>query len=345
MARPGFILCACPDSYLAKVRIEQALADNAPSSQGGGLLGGSAEAGTWERHAFWGDEPLPNAFWEHLTLQGLFATPKAVIIHNAQNIPAESWRKISAALSSPNSETWPFFCLQVAFEKGKPKVPAHIANLACYGFAEKQGWLWNVPGLDERSKLRFVQEEAKKRGLSFGPGEAGLPGALETIAAALPLDATAIGTEMDKLALAAENGVLSANLADILERDIEPDIFSLIRNLQQGRATAVWEQALLSERGSDSMAFAFLATLAREARQLWQISMGEPVRLPPQVLSAKTTMARALGTAGIAKLWHLALEADKGVKTGERSPDQALDSLLSSLSLLFRPRGTGGAGR
>lgn len=332
MARPGFILCVCPDSYLIRVRIERALTDNAPSS-GAGLLGGGAAV--WERHAFWGDEPLPDAFWEHLTLQGLFATPKALIIHNAQNIPAESWRKISAVLSSPNSETWPFFCLQVAFEKGKPKVPAHIAGLACYGFAEQKGWLWNIPGLDERSKAHFVQEEAKKRALTLAPG------ALEAIAAALPVDALAIGTEMDKLALAAQDGVLTPQCADILERETEPDIFSLIRNLQQGRATAVWEQALLSERGSDSMAFAFLATLAREARQLWQISVGEPVRLPPQVLSAKTNLARALGTAGIAKLWHLALEADKGVKTGERSPDQALDSLLSSLSLLFRPRISG----
>jgi DNA polymerase-3 subunit delta len=340
MARPGFILCACPDSYLAKVRIEQTLAEKAPAS-GGSLLGPGVSTGpaTWERHVFWGDEPLPDAFWEHLTLQGLFATPKAVIIYNAQNIPAESWRKISAAISSPNSEMWPFFCLQVAFEKGKPKVPAHIANLACFGFAEQKGWLWNIPGLDERSKAKFVQDEAKKRLLTLASG------ALEAIAAALPLDASAIGAEMDKLALAARDGVLTADLADILEREIEPDIFSLLRNLQQGRGVAIWEQALLSERGSDSMAFAFLATLTREARQLWQIFVGEPIRLPPQVLSAKTTLARSLGMAGIAKLWHLALEADKGVKTGERSPDQALDSLLSSLALLFRPRGAGGTGR
>ncbi|CAK7016673.1 MAG: hypothetical protein DELT_02264 [Desulfovibrio sp.] len=332
MARPGFIICACPDSYLARARVEQALAEHAPSSGngGGGLLGASSP-GVWERHAFWGDEPLPGAFWEHLTLQGLFAAPKAVIVHNAQNIPAESWRKISAALSSPNSETWPFFHLQVAFEKGKPKIPAHIASLACCSFAEKQGWFWNIPGLDERSKTRFVQGEATKRGLTFAPG------ALERITASLPGDATAIGTEMDKLALAAKDGTLTADLADILDREVEPDVFSLIRNLQQGRAAPVWEQALASERGSDSLAFAFLATLAREARQLWQISVGEPVRLPPQVLSAKTSLARSLGLAGIAKLWHLALEADKGVKTGERSPDQALDSLLSSLSLLFRP--------
>lgn len=329
--RPGFILCACPDAYIAKTRIERALAENPPSTGGG--LAGRAEAGAWERHAFWGDEPLPDAFWEHLTLQGLFAAPKAVIVHNAQNIPADSWRKISAVLSSPNRETWPFFCLQVAFERGKAKVPAHIANLACCAFAEKRGWFWNIPGLDERSKAAFVREEAEKRRLSFAAG------ALAPILAALPADAASIGTEMDKLALAAGgNGVISASLAEVIEREIEPDIFSLIRNLQEGRATAVWEQALLSERGSDSLAFAFLATLTREARQLWQILTGEPVRLPPSVLSAKTSLAHSLGTAGIAKLWHLALEADKGVKTGERSPDQALDALLSSLSLLFRPR-------
>ncbi|SBW00149.1 conserved hypothetical protein [uncultured delta proteobacterium] len=331
MARPGFTICVCPDRYLVRAHIEETLQTVAPES--GGLLGGPS-ATSWERHAFWGDDPLPPAFWEHLTLQGLFATPKAVIVHNAQNIPADAWKKISAALSSPNAETWPFFCLYVAFERGKPKIPAHIASLACMRFAEQKGWIWSSQGLDERSKTLFVQAEAKKRSLAFAPG------ALEAVVPRLPLDATAIGTEMDKLALAATEGRITADLAAILDHETEPDVFSLIRNLQQRRGSlAVWEQALASERGSDSMAFAFLAMLTREARQLWQISLGEPVRLPPQILSAKTAIARSLGPAGIAKLWHLALEADKGVKTGERTPDQALDNLLASLSLLFSPPG------
>ena len=332
MARPGFTICACPDRYLVRTRIEELLTEFAPEN--GGLMGGSAG---WERHAYWGDDPLSDSFWEHLTLQGLFATPKAVIVHNAQNIPADSWKKISAALSSPNAETWPVFCLYVAFEKGKPKIPAYLASLGCMKFAEKNGWFWVSPGLDERSKTLFVQAEAKKRNLTFAPN------ALEAVTARLPLDATAIGTEMDKLSLAAQDGTITISLADILEHEIEPDVFALIRDLQQRRsARSVWEQALASERGSDSMAFAFLAMLAREARQLWQINAGEPVRLPPQVLSAKTTLARSLGYAGIAKLWHLALEADKGVKTGERTPDQALDNLLASLSLLFSPPGRTG---
>ncbi|MCC8193028.1 MAG: DNA polymerase III subunit delta [Deltaproteobacteria bacterium] len=335
MARPGFTICVCPDRYLVRTHIEAALGESIP--EGGSLLGAAAPA-AWERHAFWGDDPLPSRFWEHLTLQGLVGTPKAVIVHNAQNIPADGWKKISSVLGSPNADTWPFFCLYVAFERGKPKIPAHIANLACMRFAAEQGWVWSSPGLDERGKTRFVQEEAQKRGLSFAPG------ALEAVASRLPPDAAAIGTELDKLALAATRGVIAADLADILDHEAEPDVFSLIRDLQQRRGSlSVWEQALASGRGSDSMAFAFLAMLTREARQLWQIAAGEPVRLPPQVISAKTALARSLGLAGIAKLWHLALEADKGVKTGERTPDQALDNLLASLSLLFSS--SGGAGR
>ena len=328
MSRPGFSLCVCPDSYLIRVQIEKELAA-APPQGGGGL----ANTGTpsWERHSFWGDEPLPGVFWEHLTLQGLFAAPKAVIVHNAQNIPTDSWKKLSAALGSPNKETWPFFCLQVAFERGKPKIPAHIAKLQCLLFAEKKGWLWSSPGLDEKSKVTFVQAEAKRRALSFAPG------ALEAIAAELPLDASAIGTEMDKLALTAgPDGVLDKELAALLDRSFEPDVFALIRALQQGQdPLAAWKQVIAAEREGDSMAFAFLSMLAREARQLWQLCLGEPVRLPPQVLNVKTSLARNLGLSGIAKLWHLALEADKGVKTGERTVDQALETLLASLSLLF----------
>lgn len=328
MVRPGFSICLCPDSYLVRVHINQTLAAT-PPEKANGLLGSGAA--TWERHAFWGDDPLPDAFWEHLALQGLFGVPKVVVVHNAQNIPADSWKKISAALAAPNRETWPFFCLLAPFERGKPKLPAHITKLQCFAFAEKKGWIWSSPGLDEKSKTPFVAAEAKRRNLVFGPG------ALEAIASRLPTDATAIGAELDKLALAASaEGVLDKKLADILEREIDPDVFALIRALQQGRnPLAAWEQIFASERSGESMAFAFFAMLAREARQLWQILHGESVRMPPQALAAKTTLARMLGLGGTAKLWHLALDADKSIKTGERSVDQALENILASLSLLF----------
>ncbi len=325
MQHPGFSFCFCPDSRLIRTQVEKSLADNAPASSDG-----------WERHAYWGDDPLPAAFWENLTLQGLFSTPKALIVHNAQNIPADAWKRISAALACPLGDVWPFFCLQTEFERGQPKIPAHIARLQCLAFAEKRGWVWSSAGLDARSRAAFVQTEAKRLSLILAPG------ALEAVCARLPFDASAIAAEMEKIALAAPaDGTVQASLAEILEYEPEPDIFSLIRLLQQGQTASVWRQTLASGRGTESMVFAFLAALAREARQLWQLLTGESVRLPPQIIPAKTALARSLGFAGTARLWQLALEADKGIKSGERSVDQAMENLIAGLSLLFRAAPSG----
>ncbi len=319
MTRPGFSIYLCPDRYLIRAQAEKALAKHTPPDA------------DWERHAYWGDDALPASFWENLTVQGLFSTPKTLVVHNAQNIPADTWKRISSALGSPLGDVWPFLCLQVDFERGQPKVPAHIAKLQCMAFAEKKGWIWSSPGLDARGRSLFVQAEAKRLGLTLRPG------ALEALCARLPFDAATICREMEKIALAAPpDGTVAPGLAAIVEYEPEPDIFSLIRTLQQGDASSVWRQALASGQGGDSATFAFLATLTREARQLWQLLAGESVRMPPQVIAAKTALARSLGFAGVARLWHLALEADKGVKTGERGVDQAMEGLIAGLSLLFR---------
>ena len=298
----------------------------------GTALGGTAPA--WERHSYWGDEPLPDAFWEALTLGGLFSIPKALVVHNAQNLPADTWKRLSAALAQARDHSWPLFCLSVDFERGKPKIPAHLAKLPCFLFAEKKGWLWTSPGLDARSQAAFVRSEAKRLGLALSPA------ILESLVRRLPMDATAIGTEMEKLALAAApDGSLPASALAMLEYEPDMDIFALMRALQQGNTpTAVWKQVLASQQGADSLTFSFLAMLAREARQLWQLLAGEPVRLPPQVLSAKENLARSLGFGGIARIWRLALEADKGIKSGERNPDQAMERLIAVLFVLFAPQ-------
>lgn len=319
--RPGFTLCVCPDSRLTRQHVENELAAHLPVS------------GTpWERHAFWGDEPLPPAFWEHLTLQGLFSTPKALVVHNAQNIPADAWKRLSSALAKDPGDTWPFFSFQVAFEKGKPKVPAHIARLPFWTFAEKKGWIWSSPGLTPANLAEAARREAARLGARFAPG------ALEAVCARLPLDAGAVGMEMEKLALAAKEGVIDATLAELLDHEPEPDIFSLLRAVQAGgNAIAVWKQTL-ARRGTDSVIFAFLAVLIREARQLWQILAGEDVRMPPSAIGAKTALARSLGKPGVAVLWNLALEAEKSIKSGERDVDQAMEGLMAGLFELFGRR-------
>lgn len=322
-ATPGFTFCVCPDSRLIRAHIESALAACPPD--------GTNQSR--EQLAFWGDEDLPQSFWETLTLQGLIHSPKALIIHRAHNLPVEAWKRLSRALGAVASDTWVFLELSVAFEKGKPKVPAHILKLACWKFAEKHNWIWTSPGLDQRSLPRFLQAEASRLGLVFSPG------ALEALTKRLPQDAAAITMEMEKLFLAVgnDNRILPEH-ADLLAFEPEPDVFSLLRRMQQGGSvTAVWHDAL-GKAGSDSMLFMFLAVLLREARTLWQLLAGEKVWLPPQVQESKFRLAQSLGYAGVSRLWHLALEAEKAVKSGERTVDQAMEGLIAGLFSVFNAR-------
>ena len=323
MARPGFFVCICPDAGLLKAHVASLL-ERHPAG------GGKA----WERHTFWGDEELPPRFWEHLTLQGLFGAPRVLLLRQANAVPAAVWKRLSAALGTPNPQAWLFLCLEVAWEKGQPKVPAHIAKLRCMAFAEQQGWVWRSPGLDERTLKKYAQTRAKELGLRFGDG------ALEAFSASTPPDAAAVDAELRKLALAAslsEDGSITADMAGGGGFLPETNIFTFIRCVQAGNLPAAWREIHRGQKDSDGMLFPFLALLLREARILWQLRAGESVRLHPNDMSAKRDCATRLGFTGLARLMELIVRAEWHVKTGERSPEQALEALTTDLALLFRP--------
>ena len=154
MPRPGFSFLVCPDSRLLQARLEA-------------LVSAQGDSSRWERHVLWGDEEPSPRFWEQLTLQGLFGTPRLLVVRQAHLWPAAVWKKISAALARPSEQCWPFFCLEVAWEKGQPKIPAHIAKLRCLGFADQQGWIWRSEGLSERSIKKYVRDRAQALGIPF----------------------------------------------------------------------------------------------------------------------------------------------------------------------------------
>lgn len=343
MNGPPYSLCACPDSFLLQRRINT-------------LLAVSPAAGntSWQRHVFWGDEGLAPTFWEHLTLHGLFATPKALVIRNAQLLSAETLREVSAALLSlvpkqvrkkdtrapspaqssvPQSLPliWPLLCLEVDFDKEGPKLPAHIAKLPCVTLARENGWLDVTPPLSGKTLSSFIANEASRLGLRLDSRDIAL------LAGALPPQAARISTEMEKLALrTGPEGRLPGPLADFVDQTRELGIFELIRAVQQNsNLPAAWRRILEDRLSGDSTVFAFIALLLREARTLWQCLGGKPPYLPPQVAAQKKLAARHLGFAGIARLWELALAADKGIKSGERSPDQAFALLAADLFVLF----------
>ncbi len=327
MTRPAYSFCICPDSGILRSRIETLLATHPPEGN----------ASPWRRFSFWGDEGLPPAFWEHLTLQGLFATPKAIILRNAQNVPADTLRPLFSTLeqtasSAGASLTWPLICLEVAFEKGKAKIPPHIQKHPAFTRADKAGWADYSPGLEAHTLTAHIQAEAKRKQLALSREQ------LFLLAKALPPDAARIASELDKLALLADQeGRLPEAALACIEQSQEISIFELLRGIQQRQenAPAVWRRILEDRLSGENMVFAFNAVVLREARQLWQLLAGESPPMPPSLIAQKRATAQNLGFAGISRLWELALTADKGIKSGEFNPEQAFEMLAAQLFLLF----------
>lgn len=319
MSRPGFVFCACPDGQLLRQRLDELLHSYAP------------EKGEYERQVFWGDEELGPRFWEALTLQGLFDTPRALVLRNAQNLPAETWKRLSKALGRPNPQVWPLICLEVGWEKGQPKIPAHLTKLACFTFADKQGWVERVPGLTERTMRAHIQSCARNLGLKLSDE------ALKALCVTLPPDAAVVDNEMSKLSLFCGERCVEVDDTAICGCLPEGNLFGLISQLEQGRTTLAWGTALKDGGKNDDMIFPLISLLCREARLLWQILFREQVWVRPQELETKKRLATRLGMRGLARLWDLAHEAELGIKTGQRSPAQALDTLLGELTLLFDP--------
>lgn len=315
--RPGFSFCICPDGKLLRQQVEE-------------LLGAHPDEGR-ERHVFWGDDELPPKFWEILTLQGLFSTSRVLVMRNAHALTADVWKRLSAALSRPNPQTWPLFCLEVAWEKGQPKIPAYIAKLPCFTFADAKGWIWRSPGLEPRSLRRHIQIRSKALGLDLEPG------CVDILAETLLPEAAAVDAELSKLRLLAGGKPLTQEQARSVSPTTEFNVFAFLRQLQAGQTASVWKSILEEQAKGEEPLFYLLAMLQREARQLWQILAGEQVRMGPSDQQAKQQTASRLGAAGLAKLWDAMHTAELSVKSGRRSPSQALDALMGDLTLLFTP--------
>ena len=317
---PGFYFCLCPDSTLAREHVD------------GLLKRVNAVGREREIRTFWADEGLDGRFWEALTMQGLTERPRALLVRGAQTLTAEVWKKLSAVLATPRPDILPVFFLESLWEKGQPKLPAHIAKLRCLEFADKQGWVWRSAGLDARALRKHVQQRAAALEVRLTPD------ALDALCAVVTPDAAAVRGVLEQLALASGDGEVGVELVrNMAESAPEVIIFEFIRHLQSGNSAAVWRTLLREGDGGESLLFPLLALLTREARLLWQIQAGENVWLPQQTANLKRSLASRLGTSGLANLFAVLMEAEWAVKSGRRQPLQALEELVGSLTLAFTP--------
>lgn len=326
MDSPGFYFCLCPDSALAREHADGLLARV------------DTDGREWDVCTFWADEGLDGRFWEALTMRGLTGRPRALLVRGAQNLTADVWKKLSSLLASPRPHILPIFFLESPWEKGQPKLPAHIGKLRCLEFADKKGWLWRSPGLDARALRKHVQRRAAAVGLRLAPD------ALDTLCVVVTPDAAAVRGMLEQLALASADGAVDVDLVrHMAESTPDVVIFEFIRHVQTGNAVEVWKTLLREGDGGESLLFPLLALLAREARLLWQLQAGENVWLPQQSSGLKRALVSRLGASGLATLFAALMEAEWAVKSGRRQPLQALEELVGSLTLAFASSPAGAA--
>lgn len=314
MAQPGFSFLVCADSALLREELER-------------------QASAWpgaSRVVFWGDEEPGDAFWGSLQQAGLFAKRRIIIVRQGELWSAAIWKSISQALGRPQDGIWPFFCLEVGFEKGKHKIPAHIQKCAAFAFAEKKKWIWRHQGL-ARDKQAYARKLAQEYGLNFNQED------LAAFCAALPPDASAIGNEMAKLSLLAKDGKPTRDLLPPTSESLESDAFGLIRRLATNDIAGAWQE--LERDGDGSLLFFVIALLAREFRNLWQLAAGESPPMHPAEATRMRSLAKKMGFPGIASGFSAVVDAEWNVKSGKMNPQQALEFLCVAAADIFAAKG------
>lgn len=305
MERPGFSFLICNDSALLREELEK----RASSWQRSGM----------SRLVFWGDEEPDDKFWNSLGQAGLFAEYRIVIVRQAEAWPAAVWKQLDARLKHRLDHVWPFFCLEVGWEKGKFKIPACIQKSRCFAWADKNGWNWSSQGLTGAALQRFAAAHARRLGLAMTQQELGL------FCASVAPDANSVLNELEKLSLLARDGKISADMINSQRSLQENDAFGLIRKLLAGDLSGAWAE--MAAKNDDGLLFFVIAILAREFRNLWQLALGRNVAMRPSEAAEKRKLARNMGLANVSRGFSMLAQAEYDVKSGSATPAQALEKL------------------
>lgn len=315
--RPGFSILVCPDPALSLDWIGMRLTRHKPAN------------GQWKRLVFWGDEEPGSRFWDSLNQCGLFAENRAMIVRNAQDWNSAIWKELSGALSQDRDYVWLFLCLEVDYEKGKFKVPAHIQKARCFNFADERGWIWRNQGLNQGTLRRHVEMEVKKMGLNLDAD------AISLFCESARPDAAGVKNELEKLAMISKNGKVDASMISRDSSNPESDAFACVRKLQNGDLADAWREMARTE--ASAMLFFLVALLARDLRQLWKINQGENVYIHPAEAGMKRKLAARMGAEGMARGFATLVDAEWQVKGGKLSPEQALEYLATEMVSIFAP--------
>ncbi|MBQ7456368.1 MAG: hypothetical protein IJS54_01975 [Desulfovibrio sp.] len=312
--RPAFFCFLCPDSYLWEEQLKTLLAQFPPTS------------GQWEKKSYWGDEDPPPSFWEEFNATGLFGTFHYLLVHQAEKWGAKHWNNIDIMIHRLSPFCWPIFCLEGAWEWGKPKLNPCITKSKCFTIAEKKGWIWKHEGITEKTLRSYLAQQQ--------PRYPNLPKPVfDKLALQGITDARTLENELRKLTIYydGQKTMPEGEWGEVREQ--ECNFFSCINHIKAGKIGLAIKDVLY-DREVEKVFFILLSMLDREFRLLWELKTGQTtVKGPSKVY--KENDAKAVSLPTLAKAMSVLLEADWSVKRGEASVAQALDTLLVDLSTLF----------
>ncbi len=314
-SRPPFSILVCQDYGLLREHYENLLASFPPPT------------GSWQRHVFWGDEEQDQKFWDMLSQIGLFGDSRVLLLRNAQEWNAESWRRLSAALAATPDFTWPIICLEVDWEKGKYKIPAHVSKTRCMTYATGKGWVATIPPLAGAALQSYVKKKAARLGLTFQGN------ALSIFCSTINPDAISIDNTLQKLALSSPDGQIDHNCIGEDYSSPESDAFACIKKLQRGDLAGAWRD--IGSANASELLFFLIALLAREFRTLWQLNTGQNPWLHPSDAAFKRDLAMKIGLKGVSAGFCALADAEWQVKSGRQSPEQALEALAVTVAGIF----------
>ncbi len=285
-----------------------------------------------QMHVYWGDEGLTSEFWQTLTISSLDARADFIIVRTAEKLDSETWKRISETLGTLREEVFIVFCLEVDWEKGKPKIPAIISNQMCFTFSEKKGWNFRLAPLTAESLPKYIRKAMAERKLQASNE------ILEMLSTMLPPFASAVDNTFDQLLLGVENATITKeDLANISMNSEGLMVFEFIKNLENNKPFDLWRELLLDAGSAKDVYFALVANLTTQARQMWQILFNDDVvGIHPYVLQLRTQMARKMGQKRVGYLFLLLREAELSIKSGKKDIVQAMEELLYDLSILYK---------
>ncbi len=283
--------------------------------------------------SFWAETPLPERYWQALTVLPFGVPGCGVLLRHAELALAEDWERLDRLLRRGRAGIVPLFALEGEWDKKRPHLPKAVTGSKCFAAAKKRQWIWESPGLDARAALAVAEQELQRSGKTLSPE------ARRLLEKRLPGRLAAIRTEMAKVALAAgDSPQVTPQHLEVLVGEDHWDVFALIQAaLTPAKRLALWRQLRHDpQMASGDSVFLVLALLRREARILWSLARGETPadKVPAWALNAKQGLAKCLGPASIAHIFSLLAEAETAIKSGRSSPAQALEWLLHHISQL-----------